>query len=118
MALTPEQQFHLGRINDDRAKEDDAAIKQAKLLGKPVPEKRPPLTEHQFEFPKMVHRGWKVKKHGEKGGPQLEGAPGHFEPEESRVVHDADALAQALKEGFSHKPSGDEAKTEKPAPKK
>lgn len=94
MALTASQEMVLQRLNDMQLAIHEEAKKKADLKGQPHPPAPAPIRPEQVEFPKYLHKGWK----------ETDKAPGHYEPEVSKLAHSPEQEKELIAKGFSHAP--------------
>lgn len=95
MALTQSQEALRQRLNERKQAEHQEAIEKAERAGKPPPPAPVPLSPEHIEFPKYVHKDWKLSKKGN----------GHYEPSESRLVNNSAEHKAALAEGWTEDPT-------------
>lgn len=94
MGLTPTKEMVLLKLNEAATHAHQEATEKAQRLGRQPPPAPVPVTAEQIEYPKWVHKGWKVASK----------VPGHHKPEESELAKDAEHLKALLAEGWTEEP--------------
>lgn len=103
MSLTPAKEDLMNRLNATAENEYQAACEKADRAGKARPQKPVALTPADLEFPRWVHKEWKLSGQND----------GHYVPAESKLAKNAEQLAELSGLGFSD--AGPSVKKEAPA---